>query len=70
MSKLPDLAWETDVGDAPQYIWRVVSLRKYKDRTVRMVEWFSHESDARQHALIRKEAGDPEVTVTCYRRVD
>lgn len=66
----PDLAWETNLGDAPAVIWRVVSARPYKDRQYRHVESFSTGEAAWKHVDRRISLGEEVLSVTRYTRAD
>lgn len=44
------LAWENEIGEEPDELWRVTSMRLFGDRELRHTEWFAREQDALDHA--------------------
>ena len=55
----PSIAFEFDFSeDAPEVLWRIVSLPAGSPSTLRHCKWFSNEIEARSHAgSIRKSGG-------------
>jgi hypothetical protein len=58
-----ELSWEYDVSDYPTELWRLVMLRPYKKREVRMTCLFESEGAAEQEMHRRIMRGD--VFVSC-----
>lgn len=48
--ELGELAFENGYDDSPQELWRVYSIRHFKERPIRHTNWFATEEAARKHA--------------------
>jgi hypothetical protein len=67
----PSIAFEFDFSeDAPEVLWRIVSLPAGSPSTLRHCKWFSNEIEARSHAVSIKKSGGKLLVFHRYERTE